>query len=217
MRLVVKSKKLQEREVAGSSLENQVHVSPHPIEKILDDVVNYPNPKNFNVRRTKPLGFYTSSAYKIENKMSSEWADFMRSEKFGSFGSIVLLKVNPSARIAIVENSADYEELINKYGINPLAKEGAWATREDRSLNFDNIAKDYDGFRITREGYAEIEHWSYAWDVEQTVWFNKKVLTPIPLKQDSEISAPKGSPQYLDQKYNYISQFDTRMSSWGDY
>ena len=214
MRLILREKRIEEREVAGSSLENQVHVSPHSIQKALDDVTNFPKPKYFNRRHTKPTGFYTSSAYKIQDKMSSEWADFMRRENFGKFGSIVLLKVNPSARIAIVENGADYLELIEQYGENPLFYGGR---REGKPLNFDGIAKDFDGFRMTRDGYYDVRDISYGWDVEQTVWFNNKVLTPIPLKQDSEIKAPKGSPEYLDEKYNYINQFDTKVASyWGD-
>ena len=209
MRLVLREKRLQEREVAGSSLENQVHISPNSIEKIISDFQSYERPQKFNRQHSKPFGFYTSSAYKMEQKLSSEWADFMRNERFGKFGSIILLKVNPTARIAIVENYDDYKELMDQYGLNPQG----WG----ESLNFDNLAKDFDGFRITYDGYRQIERLSPGWDVEQTVWFNNKALTLIPLKQDSEISAPKGSPQYLDQKYNYISQFDTKMSSWGDY
>jgi hypothetical protein len=213
MLLILREKRIEEREVAGSSLENQVHVSPHGIQKALNDVTNFPKPASFNRRHTKPAGFYTSSAYKMQEKMSSEWADFMRSEQFGTFGSIVLLKVNPSAKIAIVENKNDYRELLDVYGINPIYK-GAGG---DKPLNWDGVAYDFDAFRITREGYYAIEHMSYGWDVEQTVWFNNKVLTPIALKEDSEISAPKGSQQYLDEKYNYISQFDTKMASYGDY
>jgi hypothetical protein len=214
MRLVLREKYIQEREVAGSSLENQVFVSSKPIGETISFIEGLKRLPTFNRRHTKPAGLYTSSAYKEQSgKTSSQWAEFMRSEQFGTFGSIVMFKVDPSAKIAIVENIDDYMELLYQYDYNPLYP-GEYGAK---NLNWDGIAKDFDGFRITSEGYSAVRDISYGWDVEQTVFFNTGVLKLIPRKQDSEITAPKGSPEYLNQKYNYIEDFDTQMRSYGNY
>ena len=214
MRLILREKRIEEREVAGSSLENQVFVSSKPIGETISFIEGLKRLPTFNRRHTKPAGIYTSSAYEAgQGKISSQWADFMRSENYGNFGSIVMFKVDPSAKIAIVESKEDYRELLDTYGTNPIQP----GIGGDRNLNWDGVAYDFDAFRITRDGYDAISHMSYGWDVEQTVFFNTGVLKLIPRKQDSEIDAPKGSPEYLNQKYNYMEDFDTKMNSYGDY
>lgn len=204
MRLVLREKQLTEREVAGSSLKNQAHVSPYPVQQTLNNITISPRRLTaVNRNHTKPKGLYTSSAIEIGNKLRSDWYGFMNSEQFGKAECIIVLKVDPSAKVQEVNSREEYLELVEKYGTNPLG--GAWG---NKSLNFDAIAKEFDGFRITRKGYYAVEDLSYGWDVEQTVWFNNAVLTPIPIKPDSEITAPKGSPEYVKEKYDFLSKFD---------
>lgn len=204
MRLVLKSKQLDEREVAGSALADQAHVSPYPIQQTLNNItINPIRMTNVNRKHTKPKGLYTSSAVKIDQMLQSDWYGFMNSEQFGHAECIVLLKVDPSARIQEVKTREEYLELVDKYGINPLG--GLWGSK---SLNFDAIAKEFDGFRITRKGLYAVAGLSDGWDVEQTVWFNNKVLTPIPVKPESEIKAQRGFPEYVKEKYDYLALFD---------
>ena len=210
MRLVLKNKQLDEREVAGSALADQAHVSPYPIQQTLNNITIRPTRMtSVNRNHTKPKGLYTSSAVKVGKLLQSDWYGFMNSEQFGHAECIVLLKVNPSAKIQEVNSRDEYLELVDKFGTNPLG--GLWG---NKSLNFDAIAKEFDGFRITRKGYYAVEDLSYGWDVEQTVWFNNAVLTPIPVKEESEIRAPKGSPEYIIEKYDYLALFD---KSYPDY
>jgi hypothetical protein len=201
MRLVLKGKQLTEREVAGSSLADQAHVSPYDVEKTVDNIMNMPRLATFNRRHTKPFGLYTSSTVKVGKMLRSDWYGFMNSEQFGHAESIVVLKVNPSAKIQEVNSGAEYMELFRKYGKNPLGL-------DTYGLNFDEIAKEFDGFRITRDGYYDVRDISYGWDVEQTVWFNNRALTLLPVKPDAEIRAPKGSPQFIKEKYDFMSQFE---------
>jgi len=201
MRLILKNKQLDEREVAGSSLAEQAHVSPYDVQKTLNNITST-RLTTFNRNHTKPAGLYTSSAVKVGKMLRSDWYGFMNSEQFGHAECIIILKVDPSAKIQEVNSGAEYLELFRKYGKNPL-------NHSTYALNFDAIAKEFDGFRITRDGYYDVRDISYGWDVEQTVRFNNKVLTPMPVKPDSEINAPKGSPQFIKEKYDFMAQFET--------
>jgi len=200
MRLVLKNKQLDEREVAGSSLAEQAHVSPFDVQKTLNNITST-RLTSFNRNHTKPAGLYTSSAVKVGKMLRSDWYGFMNSEQFGHAESIIILKVDPSAKVQEVNSGAEYMELFRKYGKNPL-------NHSTYALNFDAIAKEFDGFRITRDGYYDVRDISYGWDVEQCVWFNNRVLSPMPVKPDSEISAPKGSPQFIKEKYDFMAQFE---------
>lgn len=233
MRLILREKRIEEREVAGSSLKNQAHVSS---EVTFDAVMRFESHhiiQSFNRKHAKPAGFYTSSAIQVGKMLRSDWYGFMNSEKFGSAACILLLKVNPSAKIAEVDNKEDYIELLEKYGpnpmLNPIAPEKAadpeavkkimdlYGDRfKNQNLNFDAIAKDFDGFRITSDGYWSVKHLSYGWDVEQTVWFNTKVLSLIPVRSETEITADKADyEEYYDQMYNYASLFEPDYPAQG--
>lgn len=211
MRLVLKNKQLDEREVAGSALADQAHVSSYPIQQTLNNITIRPTRMlNVNRNHSKPKGLYTSSAVKVGKMLQSDWYGFMNSEQFGHAESILLLKVDPSARIQEVNSRDEYLELVDKFGTNPLVG-GLWGYK---NLNFDAVAKEFDGFRITRKGLYAVAGLSDGWDVEQTVWFNNAVLTPIPVKEETEIRAPKGSPEYTIEKYDYLALFD---KSYPDY
>jgi hypothetical protein len=228
MRLVLREKRLHERAVAGSSLGNQAHVSA---DETLDAVTRFESHdeiSTFNRNHTKPSGFYTSTAVEKFKRLKSDWRGYMYHENYGSVGCILLLKVSPSAKIAEINNTQDYMELLKKYGVNPLTEKKfdlskaadperlkalmsmpSYRPPENYNLNFDAIAKDFDGFRITRSGVSAIQSISSGWDVEQTVWFNTKVLQIIPAKEDSEINVPdKDFHIWYDEKYNFANKFE---------
>ena len=134
----------------------------------------------------------------------------MNSEHYGTAECILIFAVSPSAKVELVENLQDFDDILKRYGRSKYDDVLKSIGYRDRDVPaWDEMAKSVDGFRITRQGARNIVHASYGWDVEQSVWFNTSVLTPIELKKDSEVTAPKGSEEWYKQKYDFKSQFET--------
>jgi hypothetical protein len=210
MKLVVRERKLNEREVGGSALKEQAHVSNRSAKETLERFLKHEKLITFERRHSKPAGFYTSSAAGAGSKRRSDWYGFMNSEHYGNAECILIFAVNPSAKVELVENLQDFDDILKRYGRSKYDEVLKSIGYRDRDVPaWDMMAKSVDGFRITRQGARDIVRASYGWDVEQTVWFNTSMLTPVDLKKDNEVTAPKGSEEWYKQKYDFKSQFET--------
>lgn len=98
-----------------------------------------------------------------------------------------LIYPSASARVACVNSKADLLELGRKYGwleqqyFRPIPFLGiAKACEPACSLNFPEMAKDFDGFQITERGIDEVEakelgkYRQAFWEAECTCWFRWK-------------------------------------------
>ena len=214
MKLIVRERSLNEREIGGSALKEQAHVSNRSAKETIERFLKHERPPTFERRHSKPAGFYTSSAAGAGGNRRSDWYGFMNTESYGNAECILIFKVDPSAKVELVENAEDFTEIYKRYGASKYDEIFKNMGAYDRDVvAWDNLAKNIDGFRITRDGARKTRHMSYGWDVEQTVWFNTRVLTPVELKKDSEIGAPKGSEEWYNQKYDFKSQFETDWPS----
>lgn len=210
MKLVVRERNLNEREIGGSALKEQAHVSNRSVKETIERFLRHERPPTFERRHSKPAGFYTSSAAGAGSKRRSDWYGFMNTENYGHAECILIFKVDPSAKVELVESLEDFDTAYKKYGKSKYDDALKDMGIYDRDIiAWDNMAKSIDGFRITRKGAYKIKHVSYGWDVEQTVWFNTSVLTPVEFKSDAEIAAPKGSEEWYKEKYDFKSQFET--------
>jgi len=123
--------------------------------------------------QNKPKGGFWTSGYreKIKSTDWEEWKRMKQPEWKTGFGAVFKVVGNP--KLAVVNNNKDYAKLIKKYGID-VSDMGC--SGGQYYLQWHNIAKDYDGFRLTFKGSRDFIPGVHEWDVESTVWFNMKKL-----------------------------------------
>lgn len=111
----------------------------------------------------KPRGCFWTSTLKNN---SSEWLKWLESEEQGWMGNKAIIFDVSGAKVLNLKHPSQARELLNRY---PLKSQYS----DSKLLNFEEIAKQYDGFHL--EEYSSVGDF-YGWDVESTVWFNKKYL-----------------------------------------
>ena len=113
---------------------------------------------------------WTSSAFKEGSKVISEWYNFLRYDWYDEETAVsmrkFLLYPKENARVFEVNGREDADRL-------PW-KDVVW---EDvgffRVIDFEALAKEYDGLHLTEEGNCRLHMSEFnPWDVESTVWFN---------------------------------------------
>ena len=121
----------------------------------------------------KPNGAFWTSGYREKIKASdwSEWKRMNQPSWRTGMGAVFEVVGNP--KLAIVNNQKDYAKLLKKYP-NDFSKMCGKAG--EYYLDWHNLAKHYDGFRLTYKGSRDFIPGVHEWDVESTAWFNMKHL-----------------------------------------
>jgi hypothetical protein len=129
----------------------------------------------------KPHGsfFWTSTAFKVDDKWSSDWNRWIISNQPGWTSDIgYLYKVKPGALILELDSDHDAENIFDAYRSLERVKEPGTASSTRSVLRsafpWDQIVKHFDAVRHSRP-YGRSE-FMYGWDVESTVWFDTSFL-----------------------------------------
>ena len=123
--------------------------------------------------QNKPQGGFWTSSYKPKLK-GSEWTDWKRrNQPSWRTGMGAVFEVVGNPKLAIVNNQKDYAKLLKKYP-NDFSKMCGKAG--EYYLNCHDLAKHYDGFRLTMKGSRDFIPGVHEWDVESTAWFNMTKL-----------------------------------------
>lgn len=134
------------------------------------DVKNLPKGKLKikNMRApNKPVGAFWTSTWDGTGSRWTDWVSGSMPDWKQNKG--ILMEVRSNAKVYIISNRKDYEELYKKY---PAKTEHSMFN----PLDWEAISKDYDGVWV-KNPYAHDD--LYGWDVESTSWFNMKVLKPV--------------------------------------
>jgi hypothetical protein len=121
-----------------------------------------------NCQFVKPRGGFWTSTF---DGQSSAWVDWCRAEEYCDVDSYrwFLLEPRATARILIIDTSADMERLYERYfdastGLSFLS-----------AIDFEAMAQDYDAMRLTESAVwatrLSLPHNLYGWDCESTCWF----------------------------------------------
>lgn len=158
-------------------LKTQLYVGQtHPLEKVKE-------PLTTHIQCKANGGLYTSTY--LGQSLGSEWLQWCLANEFHLPESETwngwLLKINPKAKIYVVDTVEDMHFLYDTFGYNLI--EGTkleW-------IDFNLMAKHYDGLHLTSRGQAVTRHPNffelrasdmdknmrnfYGWDVESTHLF----------------------------------------------
>ncbi len=111
----------------------------------------------------KPKGGLWTSTY--DERLGSDWIQWCLSEEFrGPEFDCWLLRPREGAKVYTIDSLADLIDLVYAYG----------ALRNSHA-DYEKIARDYDGVRLTKEGQwatrFSYPYSLYGWDCESTLWF----------------------------------------------
>ena len=144
----------------------------------------------------KPGGsyFWTSTAYKVGNKWSSDWNRWVLSNQSDWSSDVgYLYKVKPNALILGLDGDYDAEDIYRAFTdlgrVDTKARdhEEAYGYRTSMRLSFpwDEVTKHFDAVHHRYAGRDS--EFMYGWDVESTVWFDNRFLQlvgEVPVVQD---------------------------------
>jgi len=140
---------------------------------------------------TKPGGGFWTSTFHPQAKYASDWVKFWTSLKFKfgikDFEKAVLLEVSPEAKVCHIDGVADLEKLIFKYprvSIDSL-KRIPIDRMSSGTIDWEALARDYDGVHLTRNAAAEIHEMDRfaGWDCESTCWFKRVFVAATPYSE----------------------------------
>ncbi|WP_207893695.1 hypothetical protein [Tepidibacillus fermentans] len=165
-------------------LKSQLHVITNKLSKEKMKPV-----KNNNF--IKPTGgLWTSTYHPI---YGSEWVQY--SMNIGGillpdseFWDGYLLIPHKNARLFIIDGYQDLKELMDNFKIEmKLRNPSFYSPREDFTIDFEKLQKEYDGIQLTKKGLAETKT-TYpfnldGWDVESTIWFRWVFKKAYPIRQ----------------------------------
>lgn len=124
----------------------------------------------------KPMFGFWGSKYTPREKFLSSWHDFFidgfSPEIVTKFNSgYFTFKIKPTANIIKLNSLLDLKIVEKKYRYETESlldfNRLDWV-----SLDWEKIAKDYDGCYVTEEGIEQLYNPLYGWDVESIVLFN---------------------------------------------
>lgn len=137
----------------------------------------------------KPVGGLWTSTYRPETQ-DSEWVEWCIAESFSEPSTLQwsLLTPKQDARVAIVDTLADLQRFLASYEYSQ--------SLYSRFLDFDSLARDYDGMHLTSSGQwatrLSMPDNLYGWDCESTVWFRwcfeqvERIETPVLMLQSKD-------------------------------
>jgi hypothetical protein len=141
----------------------------HPVKNRETNAINKPEG-----------GLWTSSFTPFEN-YCSDWIRWMsRNMEDDMSDDCKVIVPGADAEILEIDDKEEYLEVLREYGIK-----GEMGTK---GLDFEKLAEDYDGIRLTDEGEMTLGHPFdvveelrergiadfHSWDSESTVWFKNK-------------------------------------------
>jgi hypothetical protein len=147
------------------TLNTQIHFANKGAVLSFNNRFNIVNKKFF----CKPLGGFWVSSYLGPARISA-WREWCVSDMPHWIVDVDLYKVviNPDAHIYEIDTQADLVSLHNRYPAN---------YGFGKYLNFEAIARNYDGIHLTEDGQWATRYGSginlYGWDLESTVLFTK--------------------------------------------
>jgi hypothetical protein len=133
----------------------------------------------------KPMGshFWTSTAYKVGDKWSSDWNRWVLSNQSDWSSDVgYLYKVKPNALILSLNSDYDAEDIYRAFNdlgrVDSKARdhEEAYGYRSSMRMTFpwNEVTKHFDA---VHHRYADRDsEFMYGWDVESTVWFDTRFL-----------------------------------------
>lgn len=139
-------------------MEQQLFLGTKPVEELMQPIKN----ADF----VKANGGLWTSSY---NNGKSDWIEWCESANFWTTDNQTkwLLTVNENAKVLKIDAVSDLKRAYEKYGYSPY--------RAIHMLNYEKIAKDYDGIWLTSKGQWETRFSFpislYGWDCECTHWF----------------------------------------------
>jgi hypothetical protein len=120
----------------------------------------------------KPLsgGLWTSPPHPTNE---SHWVDWCVSEKFGGPPFTLWdLETIDNPNLAVVDTVADLNDLHKRFGVGD---------RYTTGLDFEAMAREYDGMHLTEEGQWRTRHSQphdlYGWDCETVLWFRWAIVS----------------------------------------
>ncbi|OYT30497.1 MAG: hypothetical protein B6U95_00190 [Thermofilum sp. ex4484_82] len=147
----------------------------------------------------KPDGGFWTSTFTPDGEYCSDWAEWLvveygESTDKSKIKAYVLIP-RKDAKVYVIDSAEDYLKLVQKYP--RIIRCGTTA------VDWEKVAKDYDGVRLTRRGLEEVASPAslvhrltqmkvedlYGWDVESTVWFRDVFEKIIPIEKIKDLKA----------------------------
>lgn len=166
-------------------------VQRHHGSKKFDDKIFEKSGKKFDLNETvymrKPRApFWTSS---VKESGKTDWEDWTDSEEFKQSPLHFDVVPDEDAKVFVIDDEADIEELFNKYGGFYDFKDGSISKLPKGKttsvvVDWNKVAEDFDGVRVTEDAvhkfHLEGPQWHgdsfdlNIWDAESTAWFKKR-------------------------------------------
>lgn len=152
-------------------MKKQLFLGDKPVKELMQPVQN--------AQFVKANGGLWTSTYK---NGKSDWINWCESNNFWTTDNQTkwLLSVNKNARVLKIDTRDDLFSAYKKYGISLLGGDFELAgykigITDLGILDYEKIARDYDGVWLTQEGQWATRFSSpislYGWDCECTHWF----------------------------------------------
>lgn len=146
----------------------------------------------------KPEGGLWTSTYTPLGEFDSAWMRFYYGRDKLRTGQV--FRVSPKARLVTIHSLEDLRLVHEAYGIArppkpPEEMANVWGVFHPARLDFEELAKDYDGMHLTEAGERETrdrfaDYTLAGWDCESTLWFNLECL-----KFDRKVPLGRNSPR----------------------
>lgn len=116
----------------------------------------------------KPTGGFWTSSHTPESEFASAWAEWCTWEDFRTELLVQGYTLTPKAdaKVLVINTEEDLKAILDQHSVL------AWGQR--RVMDYEALAKEWDGIRVTEDGVAATK-WCKddlnGWDLESTVWF----------------------------------------------
>ena len=132
-------------------------------------------PVSGNRLHCKPYGGFWTSTFTPDAEYDSDWIRWCSSEGFHAGRETFRLAVESDLRIVEVDTLSDLRNVLERYenDAEPYVN-----IPHEQALDFEALAEDFDGMRLTAEGQVKTRMPGmsqpnlYGWDSECTLWFS---------------------------------------------
>lgn len=121
----------------------------------------------------KPIGGFWTSTYMPAGDFMCDWHRWCFYERWGLTEDSVTWKLEPrdDVNVRVIDSEVDFNDLLDEFARtdSPVAR------LPKPNLDFEAIAEEYDGLRLTAKGQKETRFTNpglNGWDCESTVWFD---------------------------------------------
>ena len=160
---------------------------------------------------TKPNGGFWTSTLLPGGSYASDWVRYLvddskrwnvpKSAFFKDASKVLLLKINPNAKVLHIDGIQDFERIIfNCYSGEVLDRIRNIPTHllSSTYIDWEKMSREYDGVHLTAKGVAETQELDRfaGWSCESTCWFKHVFVAVIPYTKPIVRASEKNIPLF---------------------